>query len=239
MKKLLTILMSLILVLGLAACGNNTPTTSQSTSAPEGLNQSHGESSGKPEQNSKSNTLAVYFSVPETTSPDNMNREEEYSTVVINGEVLGNTQYVAYLIQQNTGSDIFRIEPQTPYPMEHAELEAVATQEARESAMPEIAGQIENIDQYDTIFIGYPIWYGDMPRILYSFFEQYNFSGKIIVPFITSGSSGFSGTIDKMQELEPDATVLTNGYSITRDNMEKAEAGVAEWLYNLNLSISG
>lgn len=235
MKKLLTILMSVILVLGLAACGNNTPTSSQSTSAPEDLNQSHGEASSKPEQNLKRNALVVYFSVPETTSPDNMNREEEYSTVVINGEVLGNTQYVAYLIQQNTGSDIFRIEPKTPYPMEHAELEAVATQEARESAMPEIAEQLDNIEQYDTIYIGYPIWYGDMPRILYSFFEQYDLSGRIIVPFITSGSSGFSGTIETMQELEPDATVLTDGYSITRDNMEEAEAGVAEWLDNLNL----
>ena len=69
----------------------------------------------------------MYFSVPETTNADNMSAEEEYSTVVIDGEVLGNTQYVAHVVQENTGADIFRIEPVTPYPMDHAKLELFRT----------------------------------------------------------------------------------------------------------------
>lgn len=177
--------------------------------------------------------LVVYFSMPETTNPNNMSAEEEYSTVVINGEVLGNTQYVAYLIQQAMSGDIFRIEPVTPYPMNHAELEEVATAEKAQSARPEIAAQVEDMAQYDTIFIGYPIWYADMPMIVYSFLEQYDLSGKTIVPFITSGASGFSGSIQTIQRLQPNATVVENGYSITRNRMEEAPAGVTAWLTEL------
>ncbi len=175
-------------------------------------------------------TLVVYFSVPETTKPDNMNAEEEYSTVVINGEVLGNTQYVAYVIQENTNADLFRIEPVTPYPMNHAELEEIATQEKRENAYPEISAQVDSMEQYDTVFIGYPNWYSDMPRILYSFFNDYDLSGKTVIPFVTSGGSGFSNTISTIEELEPEADVITDGFSVSRNTVQDAENDIIEWL---------
>ena len=181
-------------------------------------------------------TLVVYFSMPETTKPDNMNAEEEYSTVVIDGEVLGNTQYVAYVIQENTGADIFRIEPVTPYPMNHAELEEVATEEKRNDAMPEIAAEVENIEQYDTIFLGYPNWHANMPRIIYSFLDQYDLSGKTIVPFVTSGGSGFSNTISTIADMEPDANVITDGLSISRNVVQDAEADIIEWVEGLGFS---
>ncbi|CUX74393.1 flavodoxin [Enterocloster clostridioformis] len=249
MKKILSILLCMVLVFALAACGakpvENSP--SENTSPKQADTNSVAESDTK-ENNNQNNTsteaasdlssaeqkmLVVYFSVPETTSADNMTDEEDYSTYVRNGEVLGNVQYVAYLIQENTGADIFRIEPTTAYPMNHAELEAVATQEKRDGAFPEIAAQIENFDQYDTVFVGFPNWYADMPRILYSLFENYNFSGKTIVPFVVSGGSGFSGSIGTITELEPDATVIRDGYSITRTRIEDAESGVADWLNGL------
>ena len=81
--------------------------------------------------NSTAKNLVVYFSMPETTEPENMSREEELSTVVIDGEVLGNTQYVAYIIAENTEADIFRIEPVTPYPLDHSELEDIEQHEAK------------------------------------------------------------------------------------------------------------
>ena len=184
-------------------------------------------------QTEDSKVLVVYFSVPETTNAENMNAEEEYSTVVINGEVLGNTQYVAYVIQENIGADIFRIEPVTPYPMNHADLEEVATEEKRSNAMPEIVAEIENIEQYNTIFLGYPNWYSDMPRIIYSFLDQYDLSGKTIVPFVTSGGSGFSNTISTIADLEPDAEVITDGLSISRDVVQDAEEDIVQWVKDL------
>lgn len=252
-KRIFTLMLSVLFVLGLVGCGN------KQEEKPAGNTESEPAVSAQPEENVETEKttepedgesseaarnpqtedgkmLVVYFSMPETTNPDNMNAEEEYSTVVIDGEVLGNTQYVAYVIQENTGADIFRIEPVTPYPMNHAELEEVATEEKRNNAMPEIAAEVQNIEQYDTIFLGYPNWYADMPRIIYSFLDQYDLSGKTIVPFVTSGGSGFSNTISTIADLEPDANVITDGLSISRNVVQDAEADIIEWVEGLGLS---
>lgn len=252
-KRIFTLMLSVFLALGLVACGNKqedepagnaesepvVSTQMEENAEPEESTEPKEEESSEgtsAEQTGDGKTLVVYFSMPETTNPDNMNAEEEYSTVVIDGEVLGNTQYVAYVIQENTGADIFRIEPVTPYPMDHAELEEVATEEKRNDAMPEIAAEVGNIEQYDTIFLGYPNWYADMPRIIYSFLDQYDLSGKTIVPFVTSGGSGFSNTISTIADLEPDANVITDGLSISRNVVQDAEADIIEWVEGLGLS---
>lgn len=252
-KRIFTLMLSVFFVLSLAACGDkqeekpagNTESEPAASAQPEEsveLEKTAESEEGKSSEGAETpqagdgKTLVVYFSMPETTNPDNMNAEEEYSTVVIDGEVLGNTQYVAYVIQENTGADIFRIEPVTPYPMNHAELEEVATEEKRNDAMPEIAAEVENIEQYDTIFLGYPNWYADMPRIIYSFLDQYDLSGKTIVPFVTSGGSGFSNTISTIADLEPDANVITDGLSISRNVVQDAEADIIEWVEGLGLS---
>lgn len=178
--------------------------------------------------------LVVYFSMPETDTPQNMTREEKNSTVVIDGKVLGNTQYVAQLIQEMTGGDIFRIVPQTPYPTDHRTLVDLAKEEQNANARPAIAGTV-NLAAYDIIFIGYPNWWADMPMILYTFLEQYDFSGKTIIPFCTHGGSGFSRTIRTIQDKQPGATVIRDGYSLSRSRMERAPSGVAEWLKEIGL----
>ena len=128
--------------------------------------------------------LVVYFSMPDNVDD---------STVVIDGETLGNTQYMAYVIQETVGADIFRIEPETPYPTDHDELVDLASEEQSNNARPAIKTRLKNFDTYENIFVGYPNWWGDMPMILYSFFDEYDFSGKTIIPFNTHGGSGFSG----------------------------------------------
>ena len=179
-------------------------------------------------------TLVVYFSMPETSEPDNMTDEEANSTVVIDGEVLGNTQYMAYVIAENSGADIFRIEPETPYPTDHDTLVDLAAEEQDADARPAIKDQIENIADYDTIFLGYPNWWGDIPMILYSFLEQYDLSGKTVIPFNTHGGSGFSNTINTIRSLEPDADVL-DGLSISRNHIQDAEAEIVEWVNGLDI----
>lgn len=179
--------------------------------------------------------LIVYFSMPETDNPHNMTREEENSAVVIDGKVLGNTQYVAQLIQEMTGGDIFRILPQKPYPTDHRTLVDLAEKEQNQDARPAIKGKIDAPEAYDTIFIGYPNWWGDMPMILYTFLEQYDFSGKTIIPFCTHGGSGFSRTIQTIQDKQPGATVIRDGYSLSRSRMERAPSGVVAWLTEIDL----
>ena len=169
--------------------------------------------------------LVVYFSAPD-------NQDNSY--VEINGERLGNTQYMAYVIQENTGADIFRIQPQTPYPTDHDALLEIAQEEIRTDARPEIEGTIEDFDSYDVVFVGYPNWNADMPYILYTFFETYDFSGKTIVPFNTHGGSGFSGTQETIAQLEPEATML-EGKSISRNSIEGAEQEIIDWLDGIGM----
>jgi len=177
--------------------------------------------------------LVVYFSMPETDNPKNMTRDEDNSTVVINGKVLGNTQYVAQLIQEKTEADIFRIEPQKPYPTDHRTLVQLAKEEKKRKERPVLAGQIENIDAYETVFIGYPNWWADLPMALYTFLETYDLSGKTVIPFNTHGGSGFSDTISTIAELQPNARVERNGFTVSRNVVARAEPDVEEWLVEI------
>ena len=183
----------------------------------------------------KSRILVTYFSMPETTNPNNMTTEEDNSVVVINGQVLGNTQYMAQVIQETTGADIFRIEPVTPYPTDHSTLVSLASQEQSGSARPAIQGRVKSMDDYDVIFVGYPIWWSDMPMIMYTFFEQYDLSGKTVIPFSTHGGSSFAGTPTTIQRLEPEAKML-NGLTISRNNIQDARQQIVDWVNGLALN---
>lgn len=178
--------------------------------------------------------LVVYFSLPYTTNPNNMTKAEADSTVVIDGKVLGNTQYFAQVIQEKTDGDIFRIEADNPYPLNHDRMLVIAKDEQEKNARPALKAKIDNLAQYDVIFIGYPIWYYQMPMILRTFFEQHDFSGKIIVPFNTHGGSGFSGTIDVITQMQPNAMVRKDGLSISRDHIEDAKTDIEKWLSRLD-----
>lgn len=240
MKKTMSLLLALVMTFSLAACGSqpaetpdtsDTPPVESSSQQPE--EQTHSEEQEPADTTESGKSLVVYFSMPETTDPDNMTQEEDNSVVVIDGEVLGNTQYVAYVIQENTEADLFRIEPETPYPTDHDTLVDLAAEEQDNNARPAIKDSIEDLEQYDTIFIGYPNWWGDMPMILYSFFDQYDFSGKTIVPFNTHGGSGFSNTISTIAELEPSAEVNEDGFTVSRNNVQEAEQDIISWLNDL------
>lgn len=93
---------------------------------------------------------------------------------------------------------------------------------------------IENFDQYDTVFVGYSIWWSDMPMILYTFFDSYDFSGKTLIPFGTHGGSGWAGTPAKIAQLEPNATIL-DGLSISRNVIEDAHDQIVEWAQKLDI----
>lgn len=182
-----------------------------------------------------SKVLVTYFSLPETDDAENMNEDEENSTVVVDGEVLGNTQYVAMLISEYTNGDLFRIEPVTPYTTNHDDLTDQALEEQESDARPEIKDPLESIDDYDVIFVGYPIWWGDMPQILYTFLESYDFTDKTVIPFSTHGGSGLAGTVDTISEKLDGASVLENAFTLSRNSMESAPQEVESWLREINM----
>lgn len=234
MKKLLMVLLCLLLLCCLSACGSDDKQQQSAQNANNTVISGANQEDKEPDMPETGQILVVYFSMPETSNPDNMTTEEDNSTVVINGEVLGNTQYMAYVIQQTTGGDIFRIEPQTPYPTDHRTLVDLAAEEQDDNARPAIAVQIENFADYDTVFVGYPNWWGDMPMIMYTFFDKYDFGGKTIIPFNTHGGSGFSNTIATIQQLEPEAAML-EGLTISRNDIQEAEQQIIDWVNDLGV----
>ena len=185
------------------------------------------------EKQAVGNILIAYFTVPET---DGLDAVSGASRVVVDGEVLGNNQYIAQLIQQSVGGDLFRIETVQEYPGSHDALLDFAYDEKANNARPELASKIEELADYDVIFIGYPNWNSELPMPLYTFLEENDFSGKTIVPFNVHGGSGFSRTINTIAELQPNATVITNGFSISRDNMANAQDEVVKWVQTLELT---
>lgn len=158
------------------------------------------------------------------------------SRVAVDGEVLGNNQYIAQIIRQQVGGDLFPIETVQEYPATHEPLLDFAYEEKADNARPELATQIENLDSYDVIFLGFPNWNADLPMPLYTFLEEYDFSGKTIIPFTTHGGSGFSRTIQTISELQPNATVILDGLSISRNSVPDAEIDVVNWLNGLGLT---
>lgn len=236
MNKLTAILLSATLVFSLAACGsNNQQNNDQQNSSQSTAKNTVAETTvGASKEQLDGNILIAYFSVMET---DGMDTVSGASRVAVNGTVLGNNEYIAQIIQRETGGDLFAIKTVQEYPTTHDPLLEFAYNEKADNARPELATQIENIDNYDVIFLGYPNWNADLPMPLYTFLEEYDFSGKTIIPFITHGGSGFSRTIQTISDLQPNATVLSDGLSISRNNVAGAESDVVAWVKGLNLSI--
>mgnify|MGYP002621370681 CR=1 FL=1 len=145
----------------------------------------------------------------------------------------GNTKIIAEIIAQKTGADIFEIKPEQNYPADYNECTKIASREKAMKARPKFIGGVENFSEYDTIFIGYPIWYGDAPMIIYSFLESYDFSGKNIVPFCTHGGSGLSSTDQQITLVCPNSKIL-QGFeirgSIAQKNFSESEQKVSDWL---------
>ena len=171
--------------------------------------------------------------MPETDGTDTV---ANASRVATEDGVVGNTQYIAQAIQQAVGGDLFAIETIQEYPGTHDALLDFAYNELREDARPELSGEIESLDQYDIIFLGYPNWNADLPMPLYTFLETYDFAGKTIVPFVTHGDNGFSRTISTIQSLQPDAVVLDDGFSVSRNDVENAAQDAMDWASGLDLA---
>ena len=217
--RFLPLLLTLAMTLGLSACGEAEP--SVSTSQPsQGVVSNQQEADG-------SNILIAYFSVPENVSTDGVDAVSGASIVVDNDEVLGSTEYVAQVIQQTIGGDLFRIEAAEPYPLDHEPLVDQASEERDNQVRPELTSHVDHFEQYEVILLGYPIWWGDMPMPVYSFLEEYDFSGKTIILFATSGGSGLGKTAKDLEGSCPGAVIregkLLNGNPSTEALKKWAE----------------
>lgn len=253
MKKLFSIFMTFVIVLSLTACGsgNGAGEVSRGTE-PESPVQVTGEESGT-EKDTNGSELASDTQESEETeassdvqeSEQQENSEEpapeetagtEAKALVVYFSATGNTKAVAETLAGLQDADVYEIVPEQPYTDEDLNYNDRTTRATAEQndpdARPAISGSITDFGQYEVVYVGFPIWWGDMPRILYTFFDTYDFSGKTIAPFCTSGGSGLSGTPGTIAELETGATVL-DGLHISDSSADDAESAVAEWLTDI------
>lgn len=184
----------------------------------------------------QSSLLVAYFSYAENAAlPDDVDASASASIQPWNGALTGNTGVVADMIAQATGADLFSIRTVEQYPDTYDATLDQGQQEQSDGARPELATHLENLDSYDTIFLGFPNWWGDMPMAVYTFLDEVDLSGKTVIPFVTSGGSGFSNSISTIQQMEPQATVQ-EGLSIGASSATGAQQQVESWLSELGLA---
>ena len=228
MKKLLPLLLSMTLVLSLTACGGE-----NTSSGGNGSSRPSSQLSGPSVQASETPS-------PQTTSGSEPSAEATLPAAGAGGILIayfswsGNTQQMAQMIQAETGGTLFEIEPATPYTDDYNQLLDIAQQEQADNARPELANSVENWDSYDVVFVGYPNWWNDAPMLIYSFLEAYNWEGKTLVPFCTSGGSAFGRSLDKLPSSAPGAAILT-GLHVSGSRVSGTREDIADWIAGLEL----
>ncbi|MBQ7561516.1 MAG: flavodoxin [Synergistaceae bacterium] len=160
--------------------------------------------------------------------------DENYSVGYI---LKGNTMILAEYIAEKTGSDLFEVKPAKKYPADYDTCIDVAKNELNNNARPAIL-EDKDISEYDTIFMGYPIWWGDLPMCLYTFIEAHNWEGKKIIPFCTHEGSGM-GRTDRNIERAAKGSQVMKGLAVrgatAQNNTDSAKKNIDSWLKSLGL----
>ena len=217
MQKITAVLLVFVLVFSLASCGGN----SENNRASAGENAS---------TSAESASAATESETPE-------NDAAEQKILVAYFSATGTTEGVAEQIAEGLSCNLYEITPQDPYTdadLNYSDTNSRTTSEMNdENARPAISGSVSDMAQYDVVFLGYPIWWGEAPRIISTFLESYDFTGKTIVPFCTSGSSGISSSVSSLKPLTSGATWLEG----QRFGGGVSDETVMEWVRSLNLAL--
>lgn len=217
MKKIISVICVISMMFLMTACG------SQSSE------KEHSGSSSESADNVQS----------EQTDNTQQNKEEGQDILVAYFSATGTTKTLAGYLSEVTGGDLYEIVPEEPYTsddLNYSDNNSRSTMEQNdENARPAISGSLEDISQYDVIFLGYPIWWGEAPRIIYTFMESYDFAGKTIVPFCTSGGSGIGSSAQNLHELAASDINWLDG--------EQLDSGISHnemvsWVNGLGLDVT-
>ena len=247
MKKIFWAIISLAVAVSLTACSSSSAqdqasaastttansstenNTSISENNPEVSDGSNTESSAN-NPISGSNILVAYFSrVGNTVWEDGVDAVTSASLNVVNGEYEGNAQILAQMAQEVTGGDLFLIQTENTYPSDYRKTTDVAADEQNDNARPALSSHVENMEQYDTIVLIYPNWWGTLPQALFTFLEEYDFSGKTILPLCTHAGSRMGSSERDIASLCPDANLL-EGLAVSGSSAATAQQDVEKWI---------
>ncbi len=222
MKKMFTMLVLALCALTLTACGSSAPAKNSGSAPKAEAPKTETPKAAASSAPAGKRALVVYFS----------RADENY---VVGNVEKGNTRILAEMIAEATGADTFEIKPAKPYPKEYTPATEVAKQEKDDNARPEIVGTMPDVSGYDVVFVGYPIWWGDLPMPCYTFFDKVKLEGKTIAPFCTHEGSGLSGTdsnIANATKAKVTEALVMKG-SVAQNSRDEAKKEVTDWLKKL------
>ncbi len=243
MKRIVVALLMAAMVISLAACGGNAGQNGNSSSdaldreqspaSSEELESVQPETDDTPEPVEDAATAEMEST--DTAGSQEVSDTEDGKVLVAYFSATGTTKGVAEIIAGNMGADIYEIVPQEPYTdadLDWHDDSSRSTIEMNDrSCRPEINGAVEGMEQYDIVFIGYPIWWGEAPRIVSTFMESYSFDGKTLIPFCTSSSSGLGSSGKNLEKLTDGAQWMEG----IRFGGGASEADVKAWIEGLDL----
>lgn len=228
MKKKIYIMLSFLLLFIMVGCGNKKAGNETESALPKRDGQTeqaiNDEQEGSGTENQESS---------ETVSELEQESDMETKTLVAYFSATGTTKLLAEYAAEILNADLYEIVPEIPYTEEDFAYytNGRADQEQNDSsARPVISGGVENMERYDTIILGYPIWHGQAPRIISTFLESYDFSGKTIVPFCTSHSSGIGSSADNLHDLCSDSAEWKEG---ERFEAATSKEEIEKWLKSM------
>ena len=176
-------------------------------------------------------TLVAYFSYPVFDGKNELDATSGASVTV--GTKQGNNEYVARIIARTLGADLFKIDTGNHYPTDYNKLFDVTQSEQRKNIRPKLVQHIQNMADYDTVILCYPIWWYKLPLPVHSFLDEYDLSGKTIYISVVHGGSRISGTDREIAQAEPKATVSKNTLAISRNQVAKSDRQIEDWAKSL------
>lgn len=244
MKKWIVAFLSFCMLLGIAACGaektENIPMPENKSEEPAAnvettpVTEAGAE---KPEDSSTnqsgSKILIAYFTWAENTQVENPEEVDVDATTSASVLLPGNTAKMAGWIQQKVGGDLFSIVVSEPYSSDYDECLDRAADEKAENARPELVNHVDNMEDYDVVFLGFPNWWYTAPMAIFSFIEEYDFSGKTVVPFCAHGTGGLAGSVTDITAALPDSTEVLEPIGVYRPDIDSAQSVINEWLEGL------
>ena len=244
MKKIISFFLAITMALSLAACSatenqeNRSSEALESSSAvleQETIDSSSSEmkaSGSEPseiEEEQESNVLVAYFSWA-----DNAILADDVDAVASPSVIPpGNVQQLAGWIQEETGGDLFSIRVVDPYPSDWDDCLTRANQERGDNARPELVENVDGLDQYDTVFLGYPNWWYGVPMALLTFLEQNGFSGKQVYLFCSHGTGGLASSVELITEAAPDAIISEDIFDCYEEEASSSQEEIQSWVAGL------
>ena len=245
MRRTTAFLLALGMLLSLAACGESP--AEQSPSAPPEENQTAASPSGappkppeqpqNPEDAGGSSILIAYFTWADNTVVDDPSSVDADATTSASVLPPGNAAKLASWIQQEVGGDLHSIVVEEPYSSDYDQCLDRAADEKAENARPALASHVDNMEDYDIVFLGFPNWWYTLPMPVLTFVEEYDWSGKTVVPFVTHGTGGLAGTIRDLAAALPEDVTILEPIGVYRPDVDASQPAVQAWIAGLDLEL--